>query len=63
MPGTRIGKGSLVSAYSYVQGVFPDYSIIAGNPAVIIGDTREKDQLFLNQNPELKKFYDAWTES
>ncbi|MBX2949968.1 MAG: acyltransferase [Crocinitomicaceae bacterium] len=61
MPGTTIGKGSLIAAYSYVQGEFPDFSIIAGNPARIIGDTREKDQNVLEQHPELKKYYENWT--
>lgn len=63
MPGTKIGKGCLISAYSYVQGDFPDFSIIAGNPAKVVGDTRDRDQLLLDQHPELKKFYDAWTKS
>lgn len=63
MPGTIIGKGSLVAAYSYVRGDFPDYSIISGNPAIVVGDTRKKDQLFLDQNPELKKSYHAWSKT
>jgi hypothetical protein len=41
--------------------VFPDYSIIAGNPAKIVGDTRTKDTEILNSHPELKKYYDEWT--
>ncbi|MFT4694875.1 MAG: acetyltransferase-like isoleucine patch superfamily enzyme [Urechidicola sp.] len=60
MPNTTIGKGSIISSHSYVQGQFPDFSIIAGNPAIIIGDTREKDEEFFNKNPELKKNYDEW---
>ncbi len=60
MPGTSIGKGSLIAAYSYVQGDFPDFSIIAGNPAKVIGDTREKDQAILDQYPELKHYYNDW---
>lgn len=60
MPGTNIGKGSLVSAYSYVKGDFPDFSIIAGNPATVVGDTRKMDADYLIQYPELKSFYDKW---
>ncbi|NPD44595.1 acyltransferase [Lentimicrobium sp. S6] len=60
MPKTRIGKGSLVSAYSYVQGEFPDFSIIAGNPATVIGSTKKMDQRILEQHAELKPFYEAW---
>lgn len=63
MPNTTIGKGSIVAAYSYVQGNFPDFSIIAGNPARIIGDTRDKDQTFLESNLELKKQYDDWAKN
>lgn len=60
MPNTTIGKGCIVSSHSYVQGDFPDFSIIAGNPAKIIGDTREKDSEFFIKNPELKNNYDEW---
>lgn len=60
MPGTKIGKGSLVSAFSYVKGAFEDFSIIAGNPAKRVGDTRELDKKYLAENPDLQKFYDQW---
>lgn len=36
-PGTQIGKGCVVSSGSVVFGTIPDYSIIRGNPAVVIG--------------------------
>lgn len=60
MPGTTIGKGSIVSAYSMVKGDFPDFSIIAGNPAKVIGDTRDKDKDFLKEHPELQTHHDKW---
>jgi len=60
MPDSKIGKGCIISAYSYVKGVFPDFSIIGGNPAKVIGDTRTLDASFLNENPSLKANYDAW---
>lgn len=60
MPGTFIGKGSLISAYSYLQGTFPDFAIIAGNPAKVVGDTRDMDQKFLDSNAELREYYNAW---
>lgn len=34
--GTELGKGCIVGANSYVKGVFPDYSVIAGNPAKVV---------------------------
>jgi acetyltransferase-like isoleucine patch superfamily enzyme len=60
MPDTHIGKGCIVSAYSYVKGEFPDFSIISGNPAKIIGDTRTLDEPLLKEHPSLKTNYDEW---
>ena len=57
MPGTKIGKGSIVAAYSFVSGKFPDYSIIKGNPAKVIGSTQDIDLPFLENHPEYKEFY------
>ena len=62
MPATKIGKGSIVSAYSYVTGDFPDFSIIQGNPAKRIGDTRDRDKKYLKENPQLVEHYKSWTE-
>lgn len=61
MPGVELGKGSIVSAYSFVQaGEYPDFAILAGNPARVVGDTREGDAEWLAQNPELHRLYEAW---
>lgn len=60
MPGTKIGKGCIISAYSYVKGEFPDFSIIGGNPAKVVGDTRKLDERFLKQHPELQAHYNEW---
>lgn len=60
MPGTRIGKGCLISAYSYVQGEFPDFSIIKGNPAVVVGSTKDRDAEYLENNPDLQRHYNEW---
>ena|SRR5690554_5704436 len=57
MPGTTIGEGSIISAYSYVKGTFPPYSIIAGNPATVVGSVTEKDKQFLDVHPELHHHY------
>lgn len=40
LPGTTIGNHVIVGAGSVVRGVIPDYSIVAGNPATVIGDIR-----------------------
>jgi acetyltransferase-like isoleucine patch superfamily enzyme len=49
MPGTVIGKKSIVSAFSYVKGNFPDYSVIRGIPGKVVGDTREIDKAILDE--------------
>jgi acetyltransferase-like isoleucine patch superfamily enzyme len=63
MPKTNIGKGSLVGAYSYVKGDYPDFAIITGNPGRVVGDTRKMDERLLIQYPELKTSYDAWAKN
>ncbi|WP_231137319.1 acyltransferase [Chromobacterium paludis] len=63
MPGVVLGKGSIVSAYSFVQaGEYPDFAILAGNPARVVGDTRDADAEWLAQNPELHHLYEAWAD-
>lgn len=60
LPGTRIGKGSVVAAYSKVRGTFEDFSVIAGNPARRVGDTRDRDAQLLQLHPDLLPSYEAW---
>lgn len=57
LPGAKIGKGSVVAAYSKVSGEFPDYAMIAGNPAKVVGTTKKIDQILLEKYPELRKSY------
>ena len=40
LPGVRLGDGCVVAAGAVVRGAFPDMSILAGNPAQMVG-TRE----------------------
>jgi acetyltransferase-like isoleucine patch superfamily enzyme len=60
MPGSRIGRGALLRAYSYVDGEVPAFAIVAGQPAVVVGDTREGDEAWLSCRPEHRRGYDAW---
>lgn len=62
-PGTKIGKGCLVAAYSFVSGEFPDFSVIKGNPAQVVGDTREIDRPCLEEYPEIQAYYDEWAKT
>ena len=58
--GSRIGKGVVVCAHSRVRGELPDFAIVAGSPAAIIGDVRMGDARLLAQHPELAVHYAAW---
>lgn len=42
LPNTTIGECSVVAAGSVVTKDVPDFAIVAGNPAKIIGDIRNK---------------------
>ena len=41
LPGSHIGKYCLIGSGAVVKGKVEDYSIIIGNPAQKIGDTRD----------------------
>ena len=60
MPGSRIGRGVLIKAYSYVDGEVPDFAVVAGQPAVVVGDTRDLDRAWLDAHPAARGAYDAW---
>ena len=60
LPGVNIGKGCIVSANSLVTKNIPDYAIIQGNPAEIIGDTRKIDKRYLNKSKDFSKYYNEW---
>ena len=57
---TRIGRGTLVCAGSFVRGQFPDFAILEGRPARVVGDSRRADERALVRFPELQVLYDAW---
>lgn len=57
---TRLGKGTLVCAGSFVRGEFPDFAVLEGRPARVIGDTRRDDAALIERHPEVKALRDAW---
>ena len=61
--GARVGRGSLVAAYSRVRGEHPPFAVLAGNPAQVVGDTRERDGPWLQRHPELRDSYLGWAGS
>lgn len=58
--GSTLGRGTLVAAYSRVRGEFPAFAVLAGNPAQVVGDTRERDAPWLREHPELQQPYRDW---
>ena len=57
MPGSVIGKGCVISGFSYVTGNIPDYSIVRGIPGKIIGSTKDRDFKLLKMFPDLDATY------
>lgn len=63
-PGTRIGRGVLVRAHSYVSGEVPDFAIVQGQPARVVGDVRDGDRAWLAAQPQaLRDRYEAWLQA
>lgn len=66
-PGSRLGRGVLVRAFSLVQGEVPDFAILQGQPARIVGDVREADRAWMAAHgagagfgPEDAAAYEVW---
>lgn len=58
--GTRLGRGTLVCAGSVVRGEFPDFAVLEGRPAQVVGDTRDTDERLLQRHPQARATYEAW---
>lgn len=58
--GTRLGRGTLVRAGSAVRGTFPDFAVLAGCPAQVVGDTRDADAALLARYPEVQAHRAQW---
>jgi acetyltransferase-like isoleucine patch superfamily enzyme len=57
---TRLGRGTLVCAGSVVRGEFPDFAVLDGRPARVVGDSRLADEKLLARHPELRAHHEAW---
>lgn len=62
MPGVTIGKGCVIGVNSVVTKDVPDYAIMAGSPAKIIGSTLDVDKKFISTESVENTYYDmdAW---
>ena len=45
--GAQLGRCSLVASHSRVRGVQPDFAVLAGSPAQVVGDVRRGDAAWL----------------
>lgn len=61
--GCRLGRGCIVRAGSVLRGDYPEFAVLAGSPACVVGDAREQDARWLVEQPALRAHYDAWAGS
>jgi acetyltransferase-like isoleucine patch superfamily enzyme len=59
LPGVTIEDGSIVSAGAIVNSDVNKFQIVSGNPAKVIGDTRNLDKQYL-KDPQLHGWYEEW---
>lgn len=62
LPGVKIGKGCIIGVNSVVTKDVPDYAIVAGVPAKIIGNTQTQDAPFLEDGLVQKTYYQNITQ-
>lgn len=56
LPGVTIGRGCLVAAGAVLAKSIPDFAIVSGNPAKVIGSTLDMDSKFFG-DPVVKNSY------
>lgn len=59
LPGLSVGDGAIVSAGAMVAKNVEPFEIVAGSPAVVIGDTRSMDRSYL-LDPQILESYNEW---
>lgn len=58
LPGVTIGRGCVVAAGAVVTKSIPDFSIAAGNPAKVIGNTLNLDEKFFDDHMVQRDYFD-----
>ena len=57
-PGVTMGKGCLIKAGSIVTKSIPDFSIVSGNPAVVIGNVLDMDEKYFHNKIVQENYFD-----
>lgn len=58
MPGVKVGKGCVIGVNSVVTKDVPNYAIVAGSPAKVIGSTIDTDRKYFSDPIVNKHYYD-----
>ena len=61
LPGVVVGKGCVIAAGSVLKISVPDFSIVAGNPAKVIGSTLDMDKEYLKDLSIKNSYFDPLT--
>lgn len=59
LPGVTIGKGCIIGAGSVVSKDVPNYSIVVGSPAKVVGSTIDMDTRYFRDEDYSETYYDA----
>jgi len=57
-PGVNIGRGCLIKAGSVVNSSIPDFSIVSGSPAKVVGCVTDLDKKFFDNEMVKKTYFD-----
>lgn len=58
LPNVKIGKGCLISTGAIVSGSIPDYSIVSGNPAKVVGKVTRLDSKYFKEKIVQENYFD-----
>ncbi len=58
LPGVTVGKGCLITPGSIVNKDVPDYAVVAGRPARVVGSTIDMDSKKLEEFDCSETYYD-----
>lgn len=57
---SELGRGTIVRAGSVVRGRFPEFAVLEGRPACVVGDSRDGDAKALARHPAMREHYEQW---